>query len=389
MELFTREDLKLLLADRQGPCVSVYLPTHRGGVQEDVILWKNQLKQAVSLLAASGLRTPAVKGVLAPAHRLLEEAPFWKHVSDGLACFLAPDFVRLYRLPVAFDERVEVGDHFHVKPLLPLLSGDGRFYLLALSQNGVRLLQGTRYGVSALDLKGLPANLAEAIATHDSDNVLTFHCRPSGGIGSWAAIFSGHGVGVDDKKDDLLRYFQRIDGALHPVLRQERAPLVLAGVGYLRPIYHQANTYPQLLSDGIDGNPDRLSDQELHDRAWALVGPCFRQAEKDAIALYSQLAGTGRTAAVLEQIVPAAYQGQVETLLVARGPEIWGRFDPATHAVVRHARPQPGDEDLANLAAIHALLHGGKVYVLAPEQMPDRVEAAAVFHLPLAKRGRP
>jgi len=47
---------------------------------------------------------------------------------------------------------VVVSDRFHLKPLLPLLTGDGRFYILALSQNQVRLLQGTRYSVRGLYL---------------------------------------------------------------------------------------------------------------------------------------------------------------------------------------------------------------------------------------------
>jgi hypothetical protein len=46
---------------------------------------------------------------------------------------------------------VIVSERFHVKPLLPLLSGDGRFYVLALSQNEIRLLQGTRYSVEQVD----------------------------------------------------------------------------------------------------------------------------------------------------------------------------------------------------------------------------------------------
>jgi hypothetical protein len=57
--------------------------------------------------------------------------------------FSAPDVFRHYRLPFPFQEFVVVTERFHVKPLLPLLSGDGQFYLLALSQNGVRVLQGT------------------------------------------------------------------------------------------------------------------------------------------------------------------------------------------------------------------------------------------------------
>jgi hypothetical protein len=104
-----------------------------------------------------------------------------------------------------------------------------RFYVLALSQNSVRLFQGTRFTVSAVDLKGVPRNLAETLRTHDKDEVLTFHSRPTSG-GSWGAIFEGHGVGTDDAKDDLRRYFQSIDRGLHEVLREEQAPLIVAAV---------------------------------------------------------------------------------------------------------------------------------------------------------------
>jgi hypothetical protein len=37
MDLFTRNDLQTLLADRPGPCVWIFLPTHRGGKEEDPI----------------------------------------------------------------------------------------------------------------------------------------------------------------------------------------------------------------------------------------------------------------------------------------------------------------------------------------------------------------
>ncbi len=243
MDLLTKEELKTLLVQHRTPCVSTFMPTHRGGGKEDPIRWRVHLGEAKQQLVTSGLRAPEAKELLDPALHLLEDVTFWKHQCDGLAFFLAPQFLRLYRLPLAFEDLVVVADRFHVTPLLPLLSGDGRFYVLALSQNAVRLLQGTRYSVSEIDLKRVPRSLAEALLTHDTDEPLTFHTRPTSG-GTWGAIFSGHGVGIDDAKDDLLRYFQKIDRGLHDVLRAERWPLVLAGVGYLQPIYRQANTYP-------------------------------------------------------------------------------------------------------------------------------------------------
>ena len=65
---------------------------------------------------------------------------------------------------------------------------------------------------------------------------------------------------------------------MYEVLREEQAPLVVAAVDYLLPIFRQASAYPHLLQRGIEGNPDRLSEKELHDRAWTLVEPSFQAA---------------------------------------------------------------------------------------------------------------
>jgi hypothetical protein len=387
MDLFTRDDLKTLLAEHPSPCISLFMHAHRGGAEEDPIRWRKHLAEAEERLAKAGWRAAEVKELLAPGRRLLEDITFWKNQSDGLVAFVAPQFLRLYRLPLAFQDAVVVANRFSVIPLLPLLSGNGRFFVLALSQNAVRLLQGTRHGVSEVDLKGVPRNLAEALLTHDRDEPLTFHTRLTSG-GSWGAIFEGHGVGIDDAKDDLLRYFQRIDRGLHPLLREEKAPLVLAAVDYLQPIYRQANTYSHLLEQGVEGNPDRLSRRELHDRAWPLVQPLFEAEQQRAAAQYRQLAGTEHASGDLEAVVAAAYEGRVETLFVALGRQVWGVFDPSTGRVQQHKEAPFGDVDLLDLAAAHTLSHGRTVYAVEPEQVPSKTDVAAIFFLPLPKHGK-
>ena len=151
MDLITREDLKTLLAEPRTPCVSIFMPTHRGGAEEDPIRWRVHLGEADERLAATGLGASEAQELLGPARRLLEDISFWKNQCDGLACFLAPQFLRLYRLPLSFEDRVVVGGRFHIRPLLPLCSGNGRFFVLALSQHAVRLLQGTRHGTSEVE----------------------------------------------------------------------------------------------------------------------------------------------------------------------------------------------------------------------------------------------
>jgi hypothetical protein len=150
MTILTRDDLRTLIRKYDGLCVSIYMPTHRVGreVQQDPIRLKNLLGKAQDRMVAGGVRAPEARELLEPAEKLLHDGLFWQRQSDGLALFVSVEMFHHYRLPFDFEELVVVTDRFHIKPLLPLLSGDGRFYVLALSQSEVRLLQGTRYSVS-------------------------------------------------------------------------------------------------------------------------------------------------------------------------------------------------------------------------------------------------
>jgi hypothetical protein len=385
MDMLTREDLRTLIGKRQEACVTIYMPTHRVGreIQQDPIRLKNLLGQTEERLVDGGLRTTEAQALLEPAQRLLQHGLFWQQQSDGLAIFLATNVFHHYRLPFDFEELVVVTDRFHVKPLLPLFSGDGRFYILALSQDGLRLLQGTRYSVGAVDLQEVPTSLAQALQYDDPESRLQFHtATPAPGRrGDRPAVFHGRGVGTNNAKDNILRYFHQVNEGVHALLREEQAPLVLAGVEYLHPIYEEANTYPHLVDEGIAGNPEELSAEELHRQAWAIVQPVFAAAQAEAAALYRQLAGSGSEQATddLRAIVSAAHRGRVATLFVAVGEQQWGFFDPQAGMLRLHEEAQPSDEDLLDFAAVQTLVNGGTVYAVAPDQMPDETSVAAVF----------
>jgi len=44
-----------------------------------------------------------------------------------------------------------------------------------------------------------------------------------------------------------------------------------------------------------------------------------------------------------------------------------------------HKTAKPDDEDLLDFAAIQTFLHGGTVYAVEPEKVPDDAPLAAVF----------
>jgi hypothetical protein len=273
---------------------------------------------------------------------------------------------------------VVVADRYHLKPLMSLLAGDGLFCVLALSQNEVRLLRATRHSVGEVELEGVPRSLTEALRHEEPQKQLQFYTGTSESRGRRSAVFHGHHP-EEGAKEAILRYFRQVDSGVAEELKGQRAPLVLAGVSYLLPIYREASAYPHLLEEGISGNPEEMKPDELRDRAWEIVEPRFAEARREAAARYRQLAGTGLTSADVSEVVPAAYYGRVDTLFVAKGLQRWGYFDPKTATAYVHDQPARGDGDLLDLAAVQTFLSGGNVYVTDPEEMPAYGPMAAVF----------
>lgn len=256
MDILKQTDLKQLIDTSGEWCVSMYMPTHRFGreQQQDPIRFKNLVAQSQEKLLKSGLRRPEVQELLRPAENLLEDKDFWQHQSDGLAVFLSPDSSRTLRLPSRFDELIIIAENFHVKPLLPLLIENGQFYILALSLSEIRMFLGTRDTITELELNDVPTSLQEALSMDDPEKHLDFHTgtkNPST-PGNRLAIFHGQGVQADEQdKENILRFFKHVDNGLSNLFDGINIPMALAGVDYLLPLYHQVSTYSNLLEKGL------------------------------------------------------------------------------------------------------------------------------------------
>ncbi|MDO9586130.1 MAG: hypothetical protein Q7I93_06590, partial [Syntrophales bacterium] len=161
--------------------------------------------------------------------------------------------------------------------------------------------------------------------------------------------------------------------------RNKSVPLVLAGVEHLFPIYKEANSYPHLVENGISGNPERLKAEELYEQGWKIVEPHFRTAREEAVSLYGQVAGSAQASNSIKEVVLRAYEGRIDIVFVAVGIQQWGAFDPDKLAVHFHTEPEPGDEDLLDLAAVHTYLNGGTVYAVKPDDVPDATPLAAIY----------
>ncbi len=382
-EILCREDLADLVAYEAEPCVSIFLPMHRFGAEkrQNPVALKRLLRSAETQLRDRGLAREEAAEILAPVEKLIGTSELWQDPGVGLALFAAPGVYRAFYLDLPPKEAAIVSDRFAIRPLLPLLEADGRFYILALSIRHVRLLEADRHGVRPLDLPKLPANIQDALGSMEFYSELQVHsASPSPALGRRKGVVHGHGDSDEEHfKRDLLNYFRKVADALRHGLADREAPLVLAAVEEYLPLYRKASGDPRLLETSVRGNPDFSTDEELRQKAWPIVEPKLLEERERALERFVNLRGGARTSTDLAEIVLAARDGRVETLFVDCDAERWGTCDPVRREARLHVGRSPGDEELLERAAVDTLTRGGVVHAMLTDVMPAPTPVAATL----------
>ena len=361
-----------LIEHQQDNSISIYMPTYRMGkeTQQNPIRFKNLLAEAEKRLVENGLSTSDVNAYLKPLQELVGHSGFWQNQLDGLAIFHSSKDHHSFRLPMDFNEIVVIDRRFHIKPLIPLFSSNDRYFVLALSQNSVRLFAGTVFGIEEIDLGDTPTNMAEALEFDDPEKQLQFHSSTSPSRGKRNAMFHGHDPDNDDAQN-IIRFFRQVNRGIMEKIASQTAPLVLAGVDYLLPLYTIANKYPHLNENGVTGNPEELSSDELHKAAWEVIAPQVRVQLDKATEKYRQIAGEEKATTDLTEIILAAYHARIDTVFVTLNNQVWGSFDPASYQINLQEERDPKSRDLLDFVALHTLLNGGSVYAVPQEDMPE------------------
>jgi len=353
-----KNDSLLKMAEVRGEwCVSLYMPLG----DTNTIKKKNCLKkltlEAGKKLKALGVAPLTVGRILGPVDMILEHRGFWENKSEGIAAFFTVDSFAWHSLQYKFDELVVVTDRFHLKPLLRNAAQNRRFYVLALSEEQIKFFEASELGINEIYVKGIPRNSA-AFLTPETD---------------------GESFGEEEKQEGLLELFQKVDKAVTTHLKDNDAPLILAGEEQLHPVYYDANTYSNLVKIGIGGNADKLSAKELLVKALPIVKPVFRRRREKALASFQKNIATGLASNNFAKIFSAARSGRIETLFVPVGKQKWGKFNNQTNEIEINEQAKAGDKDLLCVASTRTLRNGGEVFVVLPEQMPDNSLIAAVL----------
>jgi hypothetical protein len=377
---FTPQEMDRLLGVDAPVDISLYLHINTATLTAKKARAGCLLRTAQERLEMHGWRGSAADMLLAPVRAWIDDTEIWRGRHGSIALFRAADEFSAYQVPFPLSERAVVGSQFFIKPLLPLLTWAQPFYVLAVSQHEVRLLNCSYDAWNEMSVEGMPRNLEEALRGEEVEKQHPVRmAEPAAGSGRPMAIRYGMGSPQDERKARVERYLRMIDSAVHHALQDTRAPLVFAGVEYLFGMYRQLTASEQLLSAPLKGNPDRMRAATLHERAREMLGAYFDEPKRAALARYRELEGLGRTFSDTESILHAAGQGRVESLFVNDAVEEWGGYDAQTGQVVLRPNLFADGAEMSNLAAILTLRHGGMAFVPGAGEMPSQTAMAAVL----------
>lgn len=390
MDYFGRDKLKELLETPEGPAVSIYLPTARSSSEADAdrLRFRAAYERAGELLSTEA-DSQGARAELQSLEQLTKDPEFWRYQSDGLAVFLADGFQRMYRVPTRLPELVVVGPTFHTRPLIELLQAPDRYWVLGLSQNNLRLWEGTASGASPVDLAGLPRNMLDALGFEFERDYEIVHRRKAGpsrgekGRGGHTPVFHGHGAAQEEAEDALRLFFKKVDGALRELLADEIGPVVLASVKEYHTLFRSVSSLGNLVERGIEANVTEWSADRIHEAAWPIAKSVALEQIEKALRLWESGYGAGKGEADLANLGRLAVAGRVRLLLTERDRHLWGTYDRDTGAVeiLQEGGEDPGNhavELLDELAEV-VILRGGNALVLSGERMPTETGVAGVL----------
>lgn len=359
----SRSDLRSLIDDRGPARVTIYLPTSplTNEAQKDRIALKNAVSEAMEQLSDHDQREK--RELEESLLDLVDDDEFWEFQARSLAIFASPEGVRTFRLANRIEPAVEVSDRFYLKRLLRSVTTPQSAIVLALSQNGVRVVQVSGdLAPHEVRIHDMPKDAASAVRKASIKDR-----SPSGRI-----------QGSEGMKVRLAQYARQVDHALRDLLGGREIPLILAATEPLASIYRRVQTYAHLAPADIEGNPDQTSDAKLADGARAILDDLFQKELAAIRTSFDRLSGEGRTTTDVALAARAATNGAIQTLLIDIDRSEPGFID-AVGAVTFADGPCSKSHDLVDEIAARALATGARVLAVRAEDVPQNASLAAVY----------
>ncbi len=357
-------DLTELTKHRNAASASIYLPSTP--ITRDVDAVQIELKNAASdiesQLRGIDIDKKQIAEVSSALEALQSDREFWGFQGHALAVFVAPGVLHAFRLANSLKPLVAVGDRFDVGPLLRSVTFRHGGYVLSVAEGHVRLLE--------LSASARPIEL-DLELSDELDSVLD---DPK-----YQGRFDRHRAdGTTGEQVERERFCRLVQEAVLPHVADSALPLILAASHDLEPAYRAVNTYPGLLDQGIDANPEGLSVDDVSTRARTILDAHYETKLADWRENFGTQRSNGLATSQLSEVARAATAAGVAELLFDMDSTLEGSIDDT--GVVREAsEPDAESYGIVDEIAARVLRSGGIVKAVRAGDLPDKTPVAATL----------
>jgi hypothetical protein len=377
MTIINKDFVMELANEVDEPCISIYLSTQaarEGNFHKLEIKLKNHLSDAAKKLKKEWeFKEAEVEEFLKPAYELVNDINFLHHHEIGLALFISKNKFEYVRFNTDIKDQLSVSKHFYIIPLLNKLMVNNQYYVLALSKHDNKFYKANSDNITRLSKYEVEESLDDYIEYEGENTNIQHHSHK---VSASNTVYHGRGIVMEEEKEELLKYLRQIDSNLKNELKNKEAPLILYCDEGLFHFYEKVNSYNNLFDKFINGNPESLNENKIHEKTWDVVKEYIQEQKEEIIEEFKELKGTSKTSLDIKMIVPDAFYSKVYSLLIDGSRELKGYFDNQRNKV-HMVKDGKDSYDLFNFAAILTLRNGGEVYVFE-DMVPEGINIEAI-----------
>lgn len=285
----TREEIVSLSEIRSDICLSIYMKTSPmgQGAQASRIEMDNLLKETRQQLQSANVEKNRIDGLMNQVNGIMDEEDFWQLQANSVAILATPSNIRYYRLANNLNTQLHISDRFSLKPLLRALTFSQTAYILALSENSIRVIE--FFG------EGEPKEI--------------------------------HVPDMPKSAQKPAQYARRVDEALRPLLIQSPAPLILAAAEPMASIYRSVSSIGNLLDETVSISPDRINKNDLVAQARPVLDRYNAKRLNETKMMFEAKKSQGQVATDLSDVAKSATFGRVGILMVDFDKIVTGQID--------------------------------------------------------------
>lgn len=348
-----KDTLKQLATERNHPCVTISLNTHRTHPDnlKDEIELKNLIKEAMDRVAEEyGERESAE--VLSKLETLKDKVDI-NHLQDSLHIFISKDTEKIIKSIWSIKNNAAyVDDQFAIRPLIMEFNRLSDYLILKLTQGSTHLYK---------------AHNEEVLEEVNN------HIFPFGEKGH----FERHNIQRSDAEfmDTMIReHFRDIDKALVDFIRDENEDLKVVVItdadNYSK--LQQVATLPEIYVGHSAIDHHNKAPHQLAQQAWEIIKEELKKHRLEAIEDIKEAVGQAKVITDLSEIFQASTEGRGELLMVHKDfQQPVKMIDQHTFEIGDNPKEQGYIDDITSEIAWKVIENGGNVLFINNEELKD------------------